>query len=76
MAPSDHSSVARGNAPVTAKAYMLCAFAAFGGILYGYDSGYINGVLGMAYFKKEFGHAVSKEIDASGTTTSLSITLP
>jgi hypothetical protein len=33
-------------APVTVKAYMICAFAAFGGIFFGYDSGYINGVLG------------------------------
>ena len=40
----------RIEAPVTFKAYMMCAFAAFGGIFFGYDSGYINGVLGMKYF--------------------------
>jgi len=40
----------RIEAPVTLKAYMMCAFAAFGGIFFGYDSGYINGVLGMKYF--------------------------
>lgn len=40
----------RVEAPVTAKAYMMCAFAAFGGIFFGYDSGYINGVLGMKVF--------------------------
>ena len=40
----------RIEAPVTFKAYMMCAFAAFGGIFFGYDSGYINGVLGMEYF--------------------------
>lgn len=40
----------RIEAPVTAKAYFMCAFAAFGGIFFGYDSGYINGVLGMNYF--------------------------
>ena len=39
----------RIEAPVTLKAYMMCAFAAFGGILFGYDSGYISGVLGMNY---------------------------
>lgn len=37
-------------APVTLKAYFICAFASFGGILFGYDSGYINGVTGSAYF--------------------------
>lgn len=31
-------------APVTWKAYLLCAFAAFGGVFFGYDSGYIAGV--------------------------------
>ena len=36
-------------APVTFKAYLMCAFAAFGGIFFGYDSGYINGVMGMPY---------------------------
>jgi len=30
-------------APVTWKAYLICAFASFGGIFFGYDSGYING---------------------------------
>ena len=41
----------RIEAPVTVRGYLLCVFAAFGGILFGYDSGYINGVLGMDYFK-------------------------
>ena len=41
-------------APVTFKAYLMCAFAAFGGIFFGYDSGYINGVLAMKYFIQEF----------------------
>jgi len=43
------SDVNRVEAPVTIKAYLMCAFAAFGGIFFGYDSGYINGVLGMDY---------------------------
>jgi MFS transporter, SP family, sugar:H+ symporter len=34
-------------APVSIRAYLICAFASFGGILFGYDSGYISGVLGM-----------------------------
>lgn len=45
----------RIEAPVTVRGYLLCVFAAFGGILFGYDSGYINGVLGMNFFKQRFG---------------------
>jgi len=45
----------RVEAPVTVRGYLLCVFAAFGGILFGYDSGYINGVLGMNFFKQQFG---------------------
>ncbi|PBP27267.1 hypothetical protein BUE80_DR001617 [Diplocarpon rosae] len=37
-------------APVTVKAYLICAFASFGGIFFGYDSGYINGVIGSDLF--------------------------
>lgn len=37
-------------APVTWKAYLICAFASFGGIFFGYDSGYINGVTGSTEF--------------------------
>ena len=40
----------RIEAPVTWKAYFMCAFATFGGIFYGYDSGYINGVSGSKLF--------------------------
>jgi MFS transporter, SP family, sugar:H+ symporter len=39
--------VANIEAPVSIRSYMVCAFASFGGILFGYDSGYISGVLGM-----------------------------
>ncbi|RFU30325.1 hypothetical protein B7463_g6033, partial [Scytalidium lignicola] len=44
------TDVERIEAPVTLKAYLMCAFAAFGGIFFGFDSGYINGVLGMNQF--------------------------
>jgi len=37
-------------APVTVKAYLMCVFASFGGIFFGYDSGYINGVTGSPVF--------------------------
>ncbi|WVN86080.1 uncharacterized protein L203_101238 [Cryptococcus depauperatus CBS 7841] len=40
----------RVEAPVTAKGYLLCVFASFGGIFLGYEAGYMNGVLGMNYF--------------------------
>ncbi|KAF4122224.1 Sugar (and other) transporter [Geosmithia morbida] len=39
-------------APVTWQAYVMCAFASFGGIMFGYDSGYINGVNGSEIFIK------------------------
>ena len=45
--------VNRVEAPVTWKAYLMCAFAAFGGIFFGYDSGYINGVLGSDVFIRQ-----------------------
>ncbi|KAI9750027.1 MAG: hypothetical protein M4579_006633 [Chaenotheca gracillima] len=44
------ADTARIEAPVTVKAYLMCAFAAFGGIFFGFDSGYISGVMGMPYF--------------------------
>ncbi|KAL8290637.1 hypothetical protein RQP46_002895 [Phenoliferia psychrophenolica] len=44
------SDLERIEAPVTLKAYLLCAFASFGGIFFGYDSGYINGVTGSPIF--------------------------
>jgi hypothetical protein len=40
------TDINRIESPVTIKAYLMCAFAAFGGIFFGYDSGYINGILG------------------------------
>lgn len=46
------SDVERIEAPVTWKAYVICAFASFGGIFFGYDSGYINGVSGSEVFYK------------------------
>ncbi|KAB5571916.1 hypothetical protein GE09DRAFT_956866 [Coniochaeta sp. 2T2.1] len=45
--PADVSKV---EAPVTVKAYLVCAFAAFGGIFFGYDTGWMSGVLAMPYF--------------------------
>ncbi|ERT03008.1 hypothetical protein HMPREF1624_01312 [Sporothrix schenckii ATCC 58251] len=41
------SDLERIEAPVTWKAYLMCAFAAIGGIFYGYDTGYIGNVNAM-----------------------------
>lgn len=40
----------RIEAPVTLKAYVMCAVASFGGIFLGYDAGHINGVLASRSF--------------------------
>lgn len=52
----------RVEAPVTWKTYLMCAFAAFGGIFFGYDSGYINGVMAMDYFIHEFSGKVRSSL--------------
>ncbi|WPG99444.1 Hypothetical protein R9X50_00225800 [Acrodontium crateriforme] len=49
----------RIEAPVTFKAYLMCAFAAFAGTLFGYDSGYIASVMAMPEFIRLYGHASS-----------------
>jgi sugar porter (SP) family MFS transporter len=43
------TDTSRIEAPVTVKAYLMCAFAAFGGIFFGYDTGWMSGVLAMPY---------------------------
>lgn len=54
VALSATADVNRIEAPVTWKAYFLCVFASFGGIYFGYDSGWVNGVLAMPYFIHRF----------------------
>ncbi|KAF2634513.1 general substrate transporter [Massarina eburnea CBS 473.64] len=51
----------RIEAPVTVQGYLMCVFAAFGGILFGFDSGYISGILGMNSFKLQFGSPSTSE---------------
>ncbi|KAF2430690.1 sugar transporter family protein [Tothia fuscella] len=48
------ADVNRIEAPVTFKAYLMCAFASFGGIFFGYDIGYIGSVFSMPYFIHQF----------------------
>ena len=46
----------------------MCAFAAFAGMLFGYDSGYIASVMAMRQFKIEYGHPDPTGMDKSGYT--------
>jgi hypothetical protein len=39
------ADTSRIEAPVTMKAYLMCAFAAFGGIFFGYDTGWMGGLV-------------------------------
>lgn len=65
--------VNRIEAPVTWKAYLICAFASFGGIFFGYDSGYINGVLGSKLFIEAVEHVGAAEVSESNTSLIVSI---
>ena len=47
--PLGTSDVERVEAPVTVKAYLMCAFAAFGGIFFGYDTGKSSNNLHFCY---------------------------
>jgi MFS family permease len=53
---SGTADVSRIEAPVTVRAYLIIAFAAFGGIFFGYDTGWMGGVLNMEYFIKQYTH--------------------
>lgn len=64
------ADTSRIEAPVTFKAYLICAFASFGGIFFGYDTGWMGGVLGMPYFKTQYtgiqyDYATGKPINAT-----------
>jgi MFS family permease len=65
--------VERIEAPVTWQAYLMCAFASFGGIFFGYDSGYINGVLGSQIFINAVEPVGAKEVSESHTSLIVSI---
>jgi len=65
--------VERIEAPVTWQAYLICAFASFGGIFFGYDSGYINGVLGSRIFIDAVEFVGAKEVSESHTSLIVSI---
>lgn len=67
------ANVERIEAPVTWKAYLICAFASFGGIFFGYDSGYINGVSGSAVFYKAVEGNSATSLTASNSSLIVSI---
>lgn len=67
------TDVNRIEAPVTWKAYLLCAFASFGGIFFGYDSGYINGVNGLEPFYTAVEGAGATKLTSSHTSLIVSI---
>ena len=51
---SGTADLGRLEAPITIRAYLICAFAAFGGIFFGYDTGWMGGVLAMPYFIRQY----------------------
>ncbi|CAN8098162.1 unnamed protein product [Discula destructiva] len=73
VVPSNPGDVTRVEAPVTIKAYFMCAFAAFGGIFFGYDSGYISGVMGMTPFYQLIEGADATALSASNKSLITSI---
>ncbi|KAK5074189.1 hypothetical protein LTR64_006666 [Lithohypha guttulata] len=60
-------------APVTWKAYLICAFASFGGIFFGYDSGYINGCLSSIPFIGHIEGAGAEALQSSNQSLIVSI---
>lgn len=58
---------------MTLKAYLICAFASFGGIFFGYDSGYINGVIGSTQFVDLIEHGRRDDIRSSYQSLIVSI---
>ncbi|KAF2871033.1 high affinity glucose transporter RGT2 [Massariosphaeria phaeospora] len=56
VAVTGTTDVNRVEAPVTVRAYLIVAFAAFGGIFFGYDTGWMGGVLNMDYFINQYTH--------------------
>ena len=67
------SDVEHIEAPITWKAYLLCAFASFGGIFFGYDSGYINGVSGAKIFIEAVEGVGADKLSSSNNSLIVSI---
>lgn len=57
-------------APITVKAYLMCAFAAVGGLFFGYDSGWSGGVLAMPFFVRLYtGNPYPRTLFGNDTTS-------
>lgn len=58
-------------------AILVAAFAAFGGILFGYDTGTISGVIASDQFKQDFGYFIPAEqkVDLTTATKSLFVSI-
>lgn len=67
------SDIDRIEAPVTWKAYAICAFASVGGVFFGYDSGYINGVTGSKVFYQEIDGPTATSLTSSHNSLIVSI---
>jgi hypothetical protein len=62
VAVTGTTDINRVEAPVTVRAYLIVAFAAFGGIFFGYDTGWMGGVLNMDYFIHQYTGAQYPEL--------------
>jgi sugar porter (SP) family MFS transporter len=54
-------------------AILIGLFVAFGGVLYGYDTGTINGILAMKYWKKEFATQANGKLSSAEDSLIVSI---
>lgn len=59
-------------------AIIVGLFVAFGGVLFGYDTGTIGGILGMKYWRDEFSTGYRNEkgdLDVTASQTSLIVSI-
>lgn len=59
-----------GSAGSALPAILVGLFVAFGGVLYGYDTGTIGGILGMPYWRNQFSTGYKNKVDGLPDVTS------
>jgi MFS family permease len=69
VAVTGTTDVNRVEAPVTVRAYLIVAFAAFGGIFFGYDTGWMGGVMGMDFFINQYTHNEYPDVKFPGISS-------